>query len=75
MKYFNYKPTALENKLLGQNTPGFKKSLDEIKQQMIKLNKDERKSTINKNKNDRLNFLSINFCKVNNQMNYNYQNA
>ena len=54
MKYFNYKPTALENKLLGQNTPGFKKSLDEIKQQMIKLNKDERKSTINKNKNDRL---------------------
>ena len=54
MKCFNYEPTALENKLLGQNTGGFKKRLDEIKQRMIKLNKDERKSTNNQNKNDRL---------------------
>ena len=54
MKYFNYEPTTLENRLLGQNTPGFKKSLDEIKKQITKLNKDERKSTNNKNKNDRL---------------------
>ena len=54
MKCFNYEPTALENKLLGQNTRGFKKRLDEIKQRMIKLNKDERKSTNNQNKNDRL---------------------
>ena len=32
MKYFNYKPTALVNKLLGQNIQDLRKSLDEIKQ-------------------------------------------
>ena len=42
MKYFSYKPTALVNKLLGQNTQDLTKSLNEIKQQKIKLNKDER---------------------------------
>ena len=32
MKYFNYKPTALVNKLLGQNIQDLRKSLDDIKQ-------------------------------------------
>ena len=49
MKWFNYEPTSLVNKLLGQNTQDLKKSLDEIKQQRIKSNKDERNSTNNKN--------------------------
>ena len=56
MKYFNYEPTALVNKLLSQNTQDFKKSLDKIKQQKIELNKDERNST-NKNENNRLNTI------------------
>ena len=54
-KYFNYKPTTLITKLLGQNTQHLRKSLDKIKQQKIKLNEDERNSTKNKNKNDKLN--------------------
>ena len=59
-KYFSYEPTALVNKLLGQNTQDLRKSLDEIKQQNIKLNEDERNSTNNKNKNDELNnILSV----------------
>ena len=81
-KYFSYEPTSLVNKFLGQNT----QDLDEIKQHNIKLNEDERNSTNNKNKNDELNniltvinriyhFLSINFCRVNNQMNQIYQNG
>ena len=48
----------LVDKLLGQNTQDFKKSLDEIKQQKIKLKEDERNknnSTNNKNKDDELN--------------------
>ena len=49
MKQFNYEPTSLVNKLLGQNTQDLKKILDEIKQQRIKSNKDERTSTNNKN--------------------------
>ena len=53
-EYFSYEPTALVNKLLGQNTQDLRKSLNEIKQQKIKLNKDERNSTNNKNKNDEL---------------------
>ena len=81
MKYFSYEPTALVNKLLNQNTQYLRKRLDEIKQQKIELNKDERNSTNNENENDRLNtilsvtdridrfFLSINFCQINNQMN------
>ena len=81
MKYFNYKPTALVNKLLGQNIQDLRKSLDEIKQYQIKLNKVERNSTNNKKENDRdliryqvlltelINFLSINFCRENNQHN------
>ena len=52
MKYFSYEPTAWVNKLLGQNTQDLRKSLDEIKPQNFKLNKDERNSTNNKNKND-----------------------
>ena len=56
-KYFSYEPTALVNKLLGQNTQDLRKSLDEIKQQKIELNKDERNSTNNKNENDRLNMI------------------
>ena len=56
MEYFIYEPTALVNKLLGQNTR-FKKSLDEIKQLKIKLNKDERNSTNNKKEKDRLNMM------------------
>ena len=48
------------NRLLGQNTQDLRKSLSEIKQQKIKLNKDERNSTNNKNENDRLkNILSV----------------
>ena len=80
MKYFNHEPTTLINKLLDQNKEDLRKMLDEIKEQKIELNKDERNSTNNKNENNRLNmimsvtdriyqFLSINFCRVNNQMN------
>ena len=54
MKCFSYEPTALVNKLLGQNTQELRKSLDEINQQKIKLNKDERNNTDNKNENDTL---------------------
>ena len=57
MKYFSYEPTALVNKLLGQNKQDLKQSLDEIKQQKIELNKDERNSTNNKNENHRLNTI------------------
>ena len=53
MKYFSSEPTALVNKFLGQNTQDLRKSLDNIKQQKIKLNKNERNSTNNKNENDR----------------------
>ena len=56
-KYFSNEPTALVNNLLGQNTQDLRKSLDEIKQQKIELNKDERNSTNNKNENDRLNMI------------------
>ena len=46
--------------LLGQNTQDLRKGLDEIKQQTIELNKDERNRTNNKNENDRLNnILSV----------------
>ena len=44
-KYFNHEPSALVIELLGQNTEDLKKSLDEIKQQNIELNKDEINST------------------------------
>ena len=86
-KYFSCKPTALVNKLLGQNMQDLKKSLNEIKQQKIKLNEDERNRANNKNKNDELNnmlsvinriyqFLDYNFFwGVNNQMNPIYQNG
>ena len=60
MKYFSYEPTAWVNKLLGQNTQDLRKGLDEIKPQNFKLNKDERNSTNNNNKNDELNnILSV----------------
>ena len=42
MKYFSYKLTALVNYLLSQNMQDLRKILDEIKQQKIELNKDER---------------------------------
>ena len=54
-EYFSYEPTALANKLLGQNTQDLKKRLNEINQQKIKLNEDEINSTNNKNENDELN--------------------
>ena len=44
-------------KLLTQNTPDLKKSLDNINQQKIELDKDERNSTNNKTENDRLNMI------------------
>ena len=43
--------------LLSQNTQDLKKNLDRIKQQKIKLDKDERNSANNKNENDRLNII------------------
>ena len=45
------------SKLLSQKTQDFKKSLDQIKQQKIELNKDERNSTNNKNENNRLKMI------------------
>ena len=56
-EYFSYEPNALINNLLSQNTQDLRKSLNEIKQQKIKLNEDERNSTNNKNKIDRLNMI------------------
>ena len=58
-KYFSYEPTALVNKLLGQNTQDLTKSLDKIKQQKIKLNEDERNGANNKNENDELNNILV----------------
>ena len=59
-KYFRYKPTALINKSLDQNTQDLRKSLGKIKQQKIKLNEDKRHNTNDKNKNDELNnMLSV----------------
>ena len=77
LKYLSHEHTTLVNKLLDQNIQDLRKSLDEIKQQKIELNKDEGNSTNTKNENDILsmilsefnNFLSIDFCRVNNQMN------
>ena len=79
-QYFSYVPVALVNKLLSENTQDLRKSLDEIKQQKIKLNEGERNSTNNKNENERLNniqiaingidnLLSVTFFWVNNRMN------
>ena len=45
------------SELLSQNTQDLKKNLDKIKQQKIKLDKDERNSTNNKNENDRLHII------------------
>ena len=59
-EYFSYKSTALVNNLLSRDTQGFKKSLNEIKQQKIKLNEDERNSGNNKFENDEdNNILSV----------------
>ena len=57
MKYFSDEPAAFVNKLLGQNTQDLRKSLDQIKQEEIKLNKDERNSTNNKNEHDKVNMI------------------
>ena len=60
MEYFSYEPAALVNNLLIESTQDLRKSLDEIKQQKIKLSEDERNSTNNKNENDELNnILSV----------------
>ena len=66
MEYFSYEPAALVNNVLRQNTQDLRKSLDEIKQQKIKLNEDERNNTNNNIENDELNnMLSV----INNQHN------
>ena len=66
MENFSYEPAALVNNVLRQNTQDLRKSLDEIKQQKIKLNEDERNSTNNNIENDELNnMLSV----INNQHN------
>ena len=36
MEYFSYKPVALVNNILDQNTQDLRKSLNEIKQQKVK---------------------------------------
>ena len=56
-RFFNYEASALVSKLLRQNIQDLKKNLHEVKQQKIKLNKDERNSTNNKNENGRLNMI------------------
>ena len=56
-EYFNYEPTTSVSKLLRQNAKDLKNSLDEIKQQKIKLNADGRNNTNNKYENDRLNMI------------------
>ena len=77
---FDYEPSTLVGNLLNQSKQDLKKNLDEIEQQKIKLNADERNSTNNTVKMTDLtwywllltkffNFLSINFCQPNNQMN------
>ena len=48
MKYLSYKPVALVNNLLNQKKQDLRKSLDEIKQQKIELDKDERRVEITK---------------------------
>ena len=57
IRYFGYETSALVIKFLNQNTQDFKKSLDKSKQQKIELNRDERNSTNNQNKNDSLNMI------------------
>ena len=52
IKYVSYEPTELVNNSLSQNTQGLRKRLDEIKQQKIELNKNERNS-----RNNRLNTI------------------
>ena len=52
MEYFSYEPAALVNNLLSQNRQDLRKCLNEIKQQKIKLNENERNSTNNENEND-----------------------
>ena len=71
-KYFSYEPTALVNKLLSQNTQDLRKSLNEIKQQNIKLNEDERNSTNNKNKNDEVNNMLSVINRINQFFEYNF---
>ena len=86
MKYLSYKPVALVNNLLNQKKQDLRKSLDEIEQQKIELDKDERKGTNNKTENDRLNMIlsvinrlyqvfEYKFFWLSNQMNQNYQNG
>ena len=69
-KYFSYEPVALVNDLLDQNTQDLKKRLNEIKQQKIKLDKDERNSTNDKNENDRPDQKGVKLLILTNQTNY-----
>ena len=64
MEYFSYKPVALVNNILDQNTQDLRKSLNEIKQQKVKWKEDERDSTINKNKNGELNNIQSVINKI-----------
>ena len=66
MKYFNYELTALVNNLLSQNTQDLTKILNKIKQQKIKLNKDEENSTNSKKENDKLNNILITINRIDN---------
>ena len=52
IEYFSYEPAALVNNLSSQNSQDLRKYSNEIKQQKIKLNEDERNSTNNRNEND-----------------------
>ena len=70
MKYFSYEALALVNNLLDQNTQDLRKRLNEIKQQKIKLDKDERNSTNNKNENDRPDQKGVKLLILTNQTNY-----
>ena len=72
MEYFYYEPTAVVNNLLGQNTQNLRKSLDEIKQQKIELNKDERNSRNNKNENDRPSTILSVIDKINQFFQYKF---
>ena len=71
-EYFSDEPTALVNKLLSQNTQDLRKSLNEIKQQKIKLNEDERNSRSNKNENDNLNNILSAIDKTYQLFEYNF---
>ena len=71
-EYFSCESTALINNLLSQNTQNLRKILNEIKQQKIKLNEDERNSRSNKNENDNLNNILSAIDKTYQLFEYNF---